>query len=65
MNPILTDLVGSPQPIRCPKCGNILDCFFHERDSTSDRMNCPVCNWWAGVAWDGEWLCADDTYNAT
>jgi len=48
------------EPYRCPRCGAKLKCFFHERDSTSDSMDCPKCSWWAHSGWDGEWRCIDD-----
>lgn len=61
MSPIIDEVFDHGQPYRCPKCGNLMECSFHERDSTSDSMHCPVCHWWAHTAWDGEWYSADDT----
>lgn len=41
----------------CPKCGSRLDCFFHERDSTSNTMDCTnkKCGWSAATDIHGEW----------
>lgn len=60
MNPLVEQVMEGAEPYRCPRCRTKLKCFFHERDSTSDSMDCPKCHWWAHSHWDGEWTCSDD-----
>lgn len=60
VNPIVEQVMEGEEPYRCPRCGAKLKCFFHERDSTSDSMDCPKCSWWAHTGIDGEWRCIDD-----
>lgn len=60
MNPIVDKVLDGNPPYKCPRCGTELNCFFHERDSTSDYMNCPKCSWSAHTGIDGEWGCSGE-----
>jgi len=60
MNKEVEAIFDKGLPYRCPNCGNILKCFFHERDSTSGFMYCPVCSWQQNAGLDGNWGPVDD-----
>lgn len=60
MHPTVDKVMEGSEPYKCPRCGTDLKCFFHERDSTSDSMDCTKCGWWAHTSIDGEWsVCGD------
>lgn len=59
MNKIIEEVFDKGEPYRCPKCNKKLECYFHERDSTSNYMRCPKCHWQASTDWDAEWNCTD------
>ena len=52
----IEDIVSESNP-KCPKCGGKLDCYFHERDSTSHSARCvnDKCGWSASTDWHGNW----------
>ena len=56
----IEDIVFEKDP-KCPKCGNKLKCFFHERDSTSNYVNCTnkKCGWHASTDWYAKWSATD------